>query len=115
ADGNLDAETKRKAIIAAAGWRGSVAVRTRRDGASAILEVADNGVGMTEEGRRRCRETYFSTKRDNGRHQGNAAGMGLGLSFVQTILEHHGARMEILSEPLRGATFRLIFQATTGS
>jgi signal transduction histidine kinase len=115
ADSNLDAEAKRNAIIAAAGWKGTVAVRTRRDGSAAVLEVADNGIGMTEDVRRRCVETYFSTKRDNALHQGNAAGMGLGLSFVQTVLEHHGARMEILSEPLRGAKFRLIFKPAAGS
>jgi signal transduction histidine kinase len=37
--------------------------------------------------------------------------MGLGLSFVVTILEHHHARLEIESQPLRGATFRLRFPA----
>ena len=37
---------------------------------------------MTEEVRRRCTETHFSTKRDNAIYEGNSTGMGLGLSFV---------------------------------
>jgi signal transduction histidine kinase len=41
--------------------------------------------------------------------------MGLGLSFVLAILEHHHAGLEIDSEPLRGTTFRIRFPAATGS
>lgn len=108
----LDGEAKRKAIIAAAGWKGTVTLRTRREGSSAVLEVIDNGIGMSAEVRARCVETYFSTKRNNALHQGNAAGMGLGLSFVQTVLEHHHAKMEAVSQPLQGATFRLLFPLT---
>lgn len=99
----------RQALIAAVGWRGKCALRTRREGGHAVLEVWDNGIGMTEEVRRRCTETHFSTKRDNALYEGAAAGMGLGLSFVVVILEHHAARLEIESEPLRGTTFRARF------
>jgi signal transduction histidine kinase len=102
-------DARRQALIAAAGWRGRVIVRTRRDGNQAVLEVQDNGIGMTEEVRRRCTETHFSTKRDNALHAGNSVGMGLGLSFVVAILEHHHASVEIESQPLQGAVFRLRF------
>jgi signal transduction histidine kinase len=104
----LDRE-RRQALIAAAAWKGSIHLRTRREGERAMLEVADNGIGMTEEVRRRCTETHFSTKRNNALFAGLSAGMGLGLSFVTVILEHHGARLEIESQPLRGATFRVSF------
>jgi signal transduction histidine kinase len=76
-----------------------------------VLEVCDNGAGLTEEVRRRCTETHFSTKRDNALYEGLSTGMGLGLSFVVAILEHHHARLEIESEPLRGTTFRVRFAA----
>jgi signal transduction histidine kinase len=66
---------------------------------------------MTEEVRRRCTETHFSTKRDNALYEGHSTGMGLGLSFVVAILEHHHARLEVESEPLRGTTFRVHFHA----
>jgi signal transduction histidine kinase len=100
---------RRQALIAAAGWKGQVWLRTRREGDKVVLEIEDNGIGMTEEVRRRCTETHFSTKRDNALFAGLSAGMGLGLSFVVMILEHHHARLEIASEPLRGARFRVLF------
>ncbi|HMF17176.1 MAG TPA: ATP-binding protein, partial [Gemmataceae bacterium] len=59
--------------------------------------------------RRRCLETHFSTKRDNALFAGLSAGMGLGLSFVTVILEHHQSKLEIESEPLQGALFRVRF------
>lgn len=98
---------RRQALIAAAAWRGRVVLRTRRQDGRAVLEVQDNGIGMTEEVRRRCTETHFSTKRDNALYEGHSTGMGLGLSFVTVILEHHGASLEVLSEPLHGTTFRV--------
>jgi signal transduction histidine kinase len=106
---DLNAEERRQALIAAAAWRGSVLLRTYRLGELAVLEVQDNGVGMTPEIRRRCTETHFSTKRDNAIYEGNSTGMGLGLSFVVVILQHHQATLEIESEPLRGTTFRVSF------
>src|SRR5262249_23156783 len=86
---------RRQALIAAAPGKGEVVLRTRREGDRAVLEVRDNGIGMTEEVRRRCTETHFSTKRDNALFAGLSAGMGLGLSFVVVILEHHRAALEI--------------------
>ncbi|MCI0742533.1 MAG: HAMP domain-containing histidine kinase [Gemmataceae bacterium] len=100
---------KRQALISAAGWRGKVVLRTRRAGDRAILEVEDNGVGMSDEVRRRSTEAHFSTKRNNALFAGLSAGMGLGLSFVLVILEHHHAQLEIESQPLQGALFRVSF------
>jgi signal transduction histidine kinase len=106
-----EAEAVRHALIAAAAWKGNVILRTRRDGDRVVLEVRDNGVGMTADVRQRCTETHFSTKRDNALYEGAASGMGLGLSFVVVILEHHKATLDIESEPLRGTTFRVSFPA----
>jgi len=102
---------RRQALIAAAAWKGQVLLRTRRQGDKIVMEVQDNGIGMTDEVRSRCLETHFSTKRNNALFAGMSAGMGLGLSFVTVILEHHGAVMEIESAPLKGATFRVCFPA----
>jgi signal transduction histidine kinase len=108
----LDAPARRQALIAAAAWRGRVVLRTGRRGDRVVLEVADNGIGMTEEVGRRCTETHFSTKRDNAIYEGHSTGMGLGLSFVVAILEHHRAALEVDSAPLRGTTFRIRFPAS---
>lgn len=108
----LDAE-RRQALIAAAGWKGRVVLRTRREVDRVVLEVEDNGIGMTEEVKRRCTETHFSTKRNNALFAGLTAGMGLGLSFVTVILEHHGAQLSIDSAPLQGARFQVRFPAVS--
>jgi two-component system, cell cycle sensor histidine kinase and response regulator CckA len=103
------ADARKQALIDAAAWKGTIVIRTRKQDGQAVLEVEDNGVGMTEEVRRRCTETYFTTKRDNAVYEGNTTGMGLGLSFVVVILEHHQAKLEIDSEHLKGTRFRVAF------
>src|SRR5262249_58939313 len=97
-----------------AGWKGEVILRAAQEGGKVVLEIRDNGIGMSEEVRQRCAETHFTTKRDNALYEGHSTGMGLGLSFVVSILEHHGARLEIDSTPLEGATFRVLFPAVSG-
>ena len=92
----------RQALIHAAAWKGSALIRTRRDGDKAILEIEDNGAGMTEEVRRRCTETHFTTKRDNAIYEGNSTGMGLGLSFVMVVLDNHRATLDIDSSRCTG-------------
>jgi signal transduction histidine kinase len=108
-DRSVDPAARRQRLIEGYGWRGEVVLATRHEGSAAVLEVRDNGIGMTEEVRRNCLRTHFSTKRDNAIYEGYSAGMGLGLSFVAVVLEHHGAVLEIESEPLKGATFRIRF------
>jgi len=108
-DPRMDADARRRALIDAAGWKGQVQLRTHRDGDRAVLEVQDNGVGMTEDVRARCTQTHFSTKRDNAIYEGYNAGMGLGLSFTAVVLEHHGATLDVETEPLKGATIRVTF------
>ena len=71
--------------------------------------MRDNGIGMSEEVRRRCTETHFTTKRDNALYEGYNAGMGLGLSFVVGDPGAPRRELEIESEPLKGATFRVSF------
>jgi signal transduction histidine kinase len=105
----LNDASRRQALIDAAGWKGRISLRAVRDGDRAILEVRDNGIGMTAEVRRQCTQTHFSTKRDNALYEGYNAGMGLGLSFTVVVLEHHRAMLEIDSQPLLGATFRVSF------
>jgi signal transduction histidine kinase len=105
----LDDSARRAALIDAAGWKGRIDLRVGRAGDHAVLEVRDNGIGMTDAVRRQCTQTHFSTKRDNALYEGYNAGMGLGLSFTVVVLEHHHATLEIDSEPIHGATFRVSF------
>lgn len=102
---------RKQALIAAAGWKGKVTVRAWAEADEVVLELGDNGIGMSEEVRQRCTETHYSTKRDNALLEGHSTGMGLGLSFVKVVLDNHGARLAIDSTPLQGATFRFRFPA----
>ena len=104
-----DPAARKQKLIEAAGWTGKITLAARREEDSAVLEVRDNGIGMTPEVRSRCLHTHFSTKRDNALYEGYSAGMGLGLSFVAVVLEHHNAKLDIESEPLRGTVFRVRF------
>ncbi len=110
----LSEADKRQALLAAAAWKGQVALRVRREGDHVVLEISDNGVGMSDDVRQNCMKTHFSTKRNNALFAGLSAGMGLGLSFVSVILVHHRARLDIESKPLKGATFRIHFPGANG-
>ncbi len=78
---------------------GSLSIRTRagKDG-SAIVEVTDSGVGMSEETRRHLFEPFFTTK---GR------GRGLGLSIVHGIVARHRGEIEVESRHEAGTTLRI--------
>jgi signal transduction histidine kinase len=105
----LPPDQRKRALIETASWQGQAHFTTRREGQEGVLEVSDNGIGMTPEVRDRCTQPYFTTKRDNAVYEGHAAGTGLGLSFVASVLRQHQARLEIDSTPHRGTTFRLRF------
>lgn len=109
-DPKLSDAARRQAVLAAAAWKGEVVLRTRAEGPYAILEVQDNGIGMSDDIRRQCTQAHFSTKRDNALYEGLSAGMGLGLSFVAVVIENHRAELEIDSQPRRGTTFRIRFR-----
>ena len=67
---------------------------------TAIVEVADTGIGMDETTRQRCLEPFFSTKGQRG--------TGLGLAMVYGVMERHGGKIEVDSKPGAGTTVRLI-------
>jgi len=89
------------------GQEGVVAARARREGAEAILEVADDGVGMDAETVRRCVDLFFSTKPEG-------EGTGLGLAIVQHIVTDHGGALDIDSAEGRGTTVRIRLPLGTG-
>ncbi len=64
------------------------------------LSVEDNGPGMTKEIQARIFEPAFTTKPD---------GHGYGLATCYRILQNHGGRIWVESEPGRGAVFILEF------
>jgi signal transduction histidine kinase/CheY-like chemotaxis protein len=65
------------------------------------VSVADTGIGMNDEVRRRCMEPFFTTKGERG--------SGLGLASVYGVVRRHGAEIDIRSVQGRGTTVSLIF------
>ncbi len=102
------AADRKQALLAAAGWKGEIHLTVRREADRVVLDVRDNGIGMTEEVRQKCLQPHYTTKRDNALYEGYSAGMGLGLSFVAMVLEHHHATVGIVSAVRQGTTFRVV-------
>jgi two-component system OmpR family sensor kinase len=71
---------------------------------AAVLEVADQGPGLTPEQTERVFERFY--RADTHRNR-NSGGSGLGLAIVSALVAAHGGTATVESEPGRGATFRI--------
>jgi PAS domain S-box-containing protein len=89
------------ALDAMAAQGGTLGLRTKIAGDTAVLEVSDTGVGMSPDVRERAFDPFFST-----RGRGSA---GLGLAEVYGIAKRHNGRAEIETAPGAGTTVRLVF------
>jgi signal transduction histidine kinase len=70
------------------------------------IRVADTGHGMPADVREKIFEAFYTTK---------AEGTGIGLSMVASIVERHGGRIEVDSEPGRGTEFRVFLPRVPAS
>jgi hypothetical protein len=77
---------------------GNIVVRVEHTAGRAVLEVADDGPGISEEIRDHLFEPFF-TQRRRGR------GAGLGLAVVYSIVSAHDGEVDVRSDPGEGARF----------
>jgi len=77
---------------------GKIYVHTAAEKDGVAIRVLDTGCGMSEEVRARIFEPFFTTKPVG-------KGTGLGLSIVFRIIEEHGGRIEVRSQPAKGSEF----------
>ncbi len=78
---------------------GRVTLRARRQGEAVALSVIDTGVGIAESDRERVFESF-----ERGQQSGRAAGAGLGLSLVRSLIELHDGKVKLESEVGSGTT-----------
>ena len=84
--------------ISTAGPDGAIPV------ASAMLEVADRGAGLTTEQAEHAFERFYRADQARARTTGGA---GLGLAIVAALVSAHGGTVGLDTEPGQGATFRI--------
>ncbi|MEH2238904.1 sensor histidine kinase [Nostoc sp.] len=75
---------------------------------NAIIRIADNGAGISEEIQSRLFDPFFTTK-----PVGKGTGMGLSISY-QIITEKHGGSLQCISSPGQGAEFVIAIPIRAG-
>ncbi len=88
------------AIEAMEEGKGSLSISLTQLPGQALLRIADNGCGISEENISRLFEPYFTQKRN---------GVGLGLAFTLNIMQAHRASIEVSSVLGGGSTFLITF------
>jgi heavy metal sensor kinase len=83
------------------GW---VEVSVRREGALAVLQVSDNGAGISADALPHVFERFYRADKARSRTLGGA---GLGLSIVKAICAAHGAEIKVTSEEGCSSSFRV--------
>ena len=86
----------------------TIMVNSRQEGASAVIDVSDNGPGIPDESKEKIFEMFYTTghKSADGKR-----GMGLGLPLCRAILSAHKGTIEVLDNKPAGSIFRLTLPA----
>ena len=78
--------------------------RVYRDGASAIVEIEDDGPGIPPEEFERVFEPFYRREPSRSRQTG---GIGLGLAVVRSVARGHGGDVVLVNRPAGGLTARV--------
>ncbi|WFE42149.1 HAMP domain-containing sensor histidine kinase [Micromonospora sp. WMMD998] len=86
----------------------AVTLRLRAEpGNLAVVEVADNGPGLTPEQAERVFERFYRVDAARTRRAGGPISTGLGLAIVAALVAAHHGTVEVAETPGGGATFRV--------
>jgi signal transduction histidine kinase len=80
---------------------GHILVRARKNDADLVIDVRDDGIGIAREEQSRLFKPYSRLSSDRQRHPG----LGLGLALAKQVVELHGGKIWVESEPGKGSTF----------
>jgi len=81
---------------------GEVEVNVRADRGAAVLEVSDNGAGISAHALPHVFERFYRADKARSR---NSGGAGLGLAIVKAICTAHGAEIKVSSKEGQGSRF----------
>jgi two-component system OmpR family sensor kinase len=84
-----------------------ITVLAKQNLSETIIEVTDDGPGLSKSDQERIFERFFRADPSRVRHIGE--GSGLGLSIVDAVMKAHGGYVSVKSELDRGSTFTLHF------
>ena len=79
---------------------GTVTVRLVMEGTEAVLAVADDGIGMSEQEQAQAFDRFWRSDASRER-----PGSGLGLAIAKAVTEAHGGTISVASQPGAGTTF----------
>lgn len=82
----------------------SIDVRAYQNEEFVIIEVADQGIGISTENQRKIFQEFY---RVNDPRVQETGGSGLGLAVVKHIVEGHNGRIQVESNPDEGSTFSI--------
>jgi two-component system OmpR family sensor kinase len=85
---------------------GIIELSSRTEGGLAVLEVKDNGLGITQEQLAHITEPFYRGDKSRSRAQG---GVGLGLALCKQIAANSGTSLEFASELGKGTTVQIRF------
>lgn len=84
---------------------GRICIAIRVESTGAVIEVADNGIGIPKDDLPRLFERFYRVDRSRSREMG---GTGLGLSIVKHVVQAHGGTVDVSSEINAGSRFRIL-------
>ncbi len=92
--------------------RTEVTITAWKDDGQIRIAVRDQGIGMDQKEVKQIFQKFYRTKKAE---ESGEAGTGIGLSIVQQIVEQHGGRIEVTSQPGAGSCFTLVVPAAAHS
>lgn len=79
-----------------------ITIKTDREGDFVVLSVEDNGLGISKQ---QLPKLFTMFKRLHT----HVEGTGIGLYIIKRLVENNGGKIEVISEPEKGSTFRVYF------